>query len=323
MNAITEGGTWSGPYWAKISGCAIMAVRHLNLRNAEIVPHVAKLPQDFNVSFLLEDSGFDPSVAVQSTHSMVQDGADALVGPVLSACAGPASLISGISKIPVVGYASRAPSLSDKLTYPYFARTVMSDSTLIWSILQVCKLMGWSSISVLYQDDAWGKGVAEAINTAAGHLNVQILTSQQFNRFDPASITSAVNAGAQYGGRIYIYAAFEGTYDSLFFAADDANIVGRGKVWINALGAGIPHDMVAASSDQVRMQRLLSGVLEMSEDALFEERAVRLASVLAQEDPEDIYHEKLGPKEVLLPQMNGAPDARCGYMYDATMAAGL
>eukprot|EP00961_Rhodomonas_salina_P088912 1196379-Rhodomonas_salina.1 len=70
-----------------------------------------------------------------------------------------------------MAYASTAPSLSDKTTYPYFGRTVLSDSKLTSVIIDTCKRIGWKNMAVLYQDDTWGLGLAEAVNTAAAELD--------------------------------------------------------------------------------------------------------------------------------------------------------
>eukprot|EP00961_Rhodomonas_salina_P266298 3600020-Rhodomonas_salina.1 len=71
-----------------------MAIRHMNDRNGEVVSEAANLPADFSVSYVMKDSNTSPSNAVKRANEMMNEGVHAIVGPLLSASAGPVSLMA-------------------------------------------------------------------------------------------------------------------------------------------------------------------------------------------------------------------------------------
>eukprot|EP00961_Rhodomonas_salina_P142922 1923823-Rhodomonas_salina.1 len=178
-------------------------------------------------------------------------------------------------------------------------------------------------MSVLYQDDTWGSGLAEAINTAAAELDVKILTAQKFRYTDPESIKDAVDAAATYGGRIYLFAVMETALEDLFFAAEQAGIAGRGYTWVNTGGIEDPGAAVASSSDPPRLQHLISGVLDVRDRALYGDLEDRLGDSLSKMDPERLYDPVLGEHDEVIDSLLTAPHNLCGYIYDATWAQGL
>lgn len=216
----TSEGNAISPFWARVATCGIVAVNHINSRNMELVPGV-QLRENFNVTYELHNTLASPSVAVARTFDMMASGSNpapvhAIVGPVLSASAGPVSLMSAIEKIPVVGYASTSPALSQNSMYKWFNRVIFSDSQLVYGILRTCEQMKWDRVSVLYQDDLWGSGIAEAVLKEAGTLNISVATAQKFTYSDSDSIRKAVDVVKKYGTRVYVFAVLEESLDKVY-----------------------------------------------------------------------------------------------------------
>lgn len=69
--------------------------------------------------------------------------------------------------IPVVSYASSTPDLDDRLTFPYFLRSVPSDVEQAQAMVNVIKAMDWQYVSLLYVDNNYGtKGKQAFIDIA-------------------------------------------------------------------------------------------------------------------------------------------------------------
>eukprot|EP00961_Rhodomonas_salina_P080288 1079934-Rhodomonas_salina.1 len=89
MRISTPSSAFVSRFWAQVAACSVMAIKHMNDRNTEIVAEAANLPADFNVSYVMKDSFTSPSIAVKKANEMMNENVHAIVGPLLSASAGP------------------------------------------------------------------------------------------------------------------------------------------------------------------------------------------------------------------------------------------
>lgn len=78
-------------------------------------------------------------------------------------------------KVPILSNSATSTVLSDKDSYPYFARTVPPDNMQIDVIVRLLKEKNWDSASVIYSADTYGKNLydyfltrAKATQTCAG-----------------------------------------------------------------------------------------------------------------------------------------------------------
>ncbi|CAF3705064.1 unnamed protein product [Rotaria sp. Silwood1] len=110
-----------------------------------------------------------------------------MVGPTYSRKAHIIAQYADSIGIPAIRYSATDPELSDRNAYPAFYRTVASDATAASSIVELFKRFNWTSGIIIYQNDAFGSGGAEAINHVFSENN--LIVSQTIV-FDIATVES-------------------------------------------------------------------------------------------------------------------------------------
>ncbi|CAF4277989.1 unnamed protein product, partial [Rotaria sordida] len=134
--------------------------------------------------------------------------------------------------IPVISYSATNPDLSDQNAYPNFHRTVASDFVAAAALAKLFIRYNWTTCTIIYQNDAFGTGGANAISNA---FNNSRLTVSQMIVFDIAILSIRgdlksllINAAA----RIVVLWA-ESLYTYLILQeALDSNVVGPQFTWI-------------------------------------------------------------------------------------------
>ena len=108
------------------------------------------------------DATGEPDVALQEARRLVEShGVHAIVGPNASSAALPiAKELSGPSHIPTISSSATSPLLTEVDDNDFFFRTVLSDSAQGPVLARVTRERGFDNIGLIYQDDAWGRGLA-------------------------------------------------------------------------------------------------------------------------------------------------------------------
>ncbi|CAF1612015.1 unnamed protein product [Rotaria sp. Silwood1] len=118
----------------------------------------------------------DPMIALRETcRSVSESNIVGIVGPELSR---EAILISPFSKLlglPVISYSATDPELSDVTTYPNFYRTAPSDTIAASALVKLFNQFNWTSCVIIYQNDAFGSGAANAMNNAFNASNINVV----------------------------------------------------------------------------------------------------------------------------------------------------
>ena len=111
---------------------------------------------------LAVDATGQPDVALREARSLVDThGVHAIVGPNASSAAVPiAKELSGPSQIPTISSSATSPLLTEVDDNDFFFRTVLSDSAQGPVLARVTRERGFDNIGLIYQDDAWGRGLA-------------------------------------------------------------------------------------------------------------------------------------------------------------------
>ncbi|CAF4245027.1 unnamed protein product, partial [Rotaria sordida] len=134
--------------------------------------------------------------------------------------------------IPIISYSATSPDLSDENAYPNFYRTVASDFVAAVALAKLFIRYNWTSCTIIYQNDAFGTGGANAIIKA---FNNSSLTVSQMIVFDITILSIdgdlkslLINAVTR---MVIVWA--ESLYTSLILQeALDSNVVGPQFTWI-------------------------------------------------------------------------------------------
>ena len=163
-----------------------LAISHLNLAGGILGQSV----EGFAV-----DATSDPDVALERVRLLVDAArVHAIVGPNASSASLPvAREISGLRRAPTISPSATSPLLSNVEDDDFFFRNALSDSAQGPVLAQVTHERGFDNVGLIYQNDAWGIGLAEAFQQAwPGQVRAVSVELEQ-DSFLPQLEDSAVN----------------------------------------------------------------------------------------------------------------------------------
>ncbi|MDE0303800.1 MAG: ABC transporter substrate-binding protein [Albidovulum sp.] len=136
-----------------------LAIKHVNEGGG-----VFGLP----VTVAVGDATADPEKAVAAARYLVEvEGVHAIVGPNASVSALPvAERVIGPSAIPTVSFSATSPELTTVADNDFLFRTALSDVTQGPVLAGVAHERGFDNVGVIYVDDPWGRGLADAFEAA-------------------------------------------------------------------------------------------------------------------------------------------------------------
>ncbi|XP_018407335.1 PREDICTED: uncharacterized protein LOC108783290 [Cyphomyrmex costatus] len=161
------------------------------LNNQEIVPGV-KIG-----AHILDDCDKDTyglEMAVDFIKGSISniDGAEyhcnkTAVRKVISGVVGAASSVTSIQvanllrlfKIPQVSFFSTSPELSNKQRFEYFSRTIPSDHYQVKAMVDIVLTMGWSYVSIIYEESNYGVKAFEELEELLGKYNICIAVKEK------------------------------------------------------------------------------------------------------------------------------------------------
>lgn len=116
------------------------------------------------VELIIQDDAADRSRAQISAQKLVDAGVVAVVGSFASSIS--RHVLENVmipARIPLVSPGSTSPALATDLDQGLFFRTIPSDSLQGKALSKVIQTDGHTKITVLYRDNAYGKGLAETL----------------------------------------------------------------------------------------------------------------------------------------------------------------
>ena len=192
-----------------------LAIRHVNAGGG-----VLGMP----VEGVSADATADPAVAVKAARHLVEvQGVHAIVGPNASSAALPiARSVSGTLEIPTISPSATSPQLSGVEDDGYFFRTALSDAAQGPVLARVTWDRGFDNIGLIYQDDAYGRGLAAAFEDAwNGTLRVVSVDTGQ------TAFLSELEESWSAGAQALVVIAFEGQALSIVREAIDQGFYSR------------------------------------------------------------------------------------------------
>jgi hypothetical protein len=160
-----------------------------------------------------------------------------VVGPLTSQSATLESSFLSIFQIPQIGIQPTSDSLSDRTLYKYFLRLVSPDSFQIRALLDLCQHFGWSYVSIVYSNGAYGDNAVTQIDrflrdSSKGYNICMAATVKIPAEAQQADINQAVNQLLAYPRARAVLLFLSGAHAGPFFSAAEA-IAGTGKfIWL-------------------------------------------------------------------------------------------
>ena len=174
-----------------------LAIKHINAGGG-----VFGIPVEVAVG----DTTRDPTVAVEAARRLIEEeGVHALVGPSSSANTLPvAERVAGPAGIPLISPSATSPLLTTAADSDFLFRTALSDSAQGPVLARITRERGFTNVGVIYINDAWGQGLADAFAAAwEGEIAMVV--------FDPdqTSVLDALRQSASSGAQALVVITFE------------------------------------------------------------------------------------------------------------------
>ncbi len=196
-----------------------LAIKHINEGGGVL---------GMQVESVVADATGDPSAAVEAARRLVEvEGVHAIVGPNASSAALPiAEGVSGPLRVPTISPSSTSPYLTEAKDADYFFRTALSDAIQGPVLAGLAENRGFDNVGLIYQDDAYGRGLADAFGASWGGT----LRRASIDRTQ-TDFLSVLTQSAEAGAQALVVIAFEaqaaamvgqavdeGVYDQFVFA---------------------------------------------------------------------------------------------------------
>ena len=137
----------------------LLAIKHINEAGGVF---------DQPVEFVLGDTNTDPTIAIEEARRVIEiEGVHAIVGAHSSTNSiAIAESITGPAGIPQISPASSSPQLAVADDNDFLFRATLNDKVQGPALAQLVNDQGYTNVGVVYRDDAWGQGIAEAFEQA-------------------------------------------------------------------------------------------------------------------------------------------------------------
>jgi hypothetical protein len=181
------------PYRVYVEAAGWLALQHFNQRNTTIV---SSLPEDCKVTLTADwrDSRFSTRDAVlQLQDALYADTPkpNFLLGAARSAVSQTLAILGGVHELPQISATSTSADLDNKGQYPYFARTVPSNTGDAQAIALYFKDLGVTYFGAIYVRDSFGIAYFEDLKLQSQALAITVVAAP-YDDGDDASIVTAV-----------------------------------------------------------------------------------------------------------------------------------
>jgi ABC-type branched-subunit amino acid transport system substrate-binding protein len=146
------------------------------------------------------DSQTNPTAAVDAAQKLVNiDRVPAIIGALSSGVTIPtATAVSVSNRVVQISPASTSPEITNLKDNDYLFRTVPSDSLQCLVLAKLAQERGFKKISTIYVNNAYGEGLAKAMERAYKKIGGKVLVSVPFNKGEPSyrsEVQKAVKEG--------------------------------------------------------------------------------------------------------------------------------
>jgi ABC-type branched-subunit amino acid transport system substrate-binding protein len=215
---------------------AVMLLKDLlNQKRDLIGPNVA-----LEVVYL--NSRMNNAIAINNALNFTQQqGILAVIGAGWSRMSIPTSLVLQNYMIPQCCGSSTNPDLGQKLTHPYFFRTIPADESQAEAIISYISSQGWKRIGIVHTSEEYGRGLATYLNQYARLVGIEIAV--QTSLYVEGDETEAMQVAQNIltsETRVFVMASFLIPFQRLLKVGKGLGIFGVGYVWICAESLKIP-----------------------------------------------------------------------------------
>eukprot|EP01102_Stenamoeba_stenopodia_P016362 TRINITY_DN5718_c0_g1_i1.p1 TRINITY_DN5718_c0_g1~~TRINITY_DN5718_c0_g1_i1.p1 ORF type:complete len:818 (-),score=112.47 TRINITY_DN5718_c0_g1_i1:92-2545(-) len=205
---------------------------------AEIAAAEIKNSFDFDFEFI-EFQVPNRSVANIAIMSLYEQSVIGVVGPPRTSLNLVTAVTGGDFFMPTLSPTATIRDLSDKTTYPYFLRTIPSDTLQAQAIIQTCLHFKWKEVAVIATTEAYSVSITQDLATQAALNDIKILTSIYFNSGKTDLSVELENIRAT-GVRIIVAVMLLNDFRNLMYIAEKSELTGPPYVYLGTDGTSSP-----------------------------------------------------------------------------------
>ncbi|XP_028740822.1 vomeronasal type-2 receptor 26-like [Peromyscus leucopus] len=222
----------------RVAQSFVFAIEEIN-RSAYLLPNVT-------LGFSIRNSGDSVHGALHETMSFLtrqeepipnytcQHGSPqaALVGDTRSSLSVSMARLLGLYKFPQISYSSTLPSLSDKIQFPSFLRTLTSDLTSSLAVTQLIIHFQWSWVIILAHDDDFGQQASSLAIQELSTAGVCIeFTSHVTSHESLEKIEEIVQKMQKSTARVVLVFLSNSNFQPILYGLMDVPV--SGQVWVS------------------------------------------------------------------------------------------
>jgi ABC-type branched-subunit amino acid transport system substrate-binding protein len=179
-----------GEFGPEIQKGVELAIKHINDAGG-----VHGMP----VEFVVGDDKTDAAAATEEARRLIEvEGVAAIVGPLASGITIAVSeSIAGPAEVIVISPSATSPAVTGANDGDFLFRSTTSDAAQGVILADLAKADGIEKVGVLYLDDAYGQGLADAFEAAFGAENVAKAAFQDGSASYLAELQAAAAGGAE------------------------------------------------------------------------------------------------------------------------------
>ncbi|XP_051063722.1 vomeronasal type-2 receptor 26 [Phodopus roborovskii] len=235
----------------RVAQSFVFAIEEIN-RSAHLLPNLT-------LGFSIRNSGDSVHGAVHETMSLLTGQEEpipnytcqhrsplaALVGDTRSSLSVSMARLLGLYRFPQVSYSSSLPSLSDKIQFPSFLRTLTSDLRSSLAVTQLIIHFRWSWVIILAHDDDFGQQASSLANQELSPAGVCIeYTLHVPSHESLGKIEEIAQKMQKYTARVVLVFLSNSNFQLILYGLLDTTV--SGQVWVSkgtlhmALALAIP-----------------------------------------------------------------------------------
>mmetsp|Transcript_27157 Transcript_27157/g.67229 ORF Transcript_27157/g.67229 Transcript_27157/m.67229 type:complete len:877 (-) Transcript_27157:365-2995(-) len=305
-----------GVDFKRIACGARLAASHIGSHDESVVDGLASLVDGVQINITVFDSRMSQPTSIRAYRQHREAGAHAIVGAALSSVSTVLATLSSIDRVPMCSYWSSSPSLTNKQTYPLFARSYPSDAATTQALPVVLKQFGWSTVGVLHANDAYANAYAEGLRQST---NTTVAVAASFEVGQPETFASALDTIKVARVNIIVAIVFDGDAVEMLQQAEALGIYGADFAWITTDATTSTGAIAAApGGDTATARRLLDGLLNFYVSPQGSSGYDRFSSAWRSAEPSDCANDVFAASSV--DGLFSSPFPVAAYAYDCVVA---
>ncbi|XP_056396146.1 LOW QUALITY PROTEIN: extracellular calcium-sensing receptor-like [Hyla sarda] len=216
---------------------SLFAIKEVN-ENPDLLPNIT-------LGFQMFDSCFSEATSLQAIFQLTSVSGNyapnykcgnrsivpAVIGDISSSSIAMARVL-GLWKIPQVSYLASVPSLSNKIEFPSFLRTMPSNTIQPQVLIELCKTFGWTWVGFLTSSVEYCVQLAAAFKREAAKEGICVAFSETVTSGSGQNKMSEILVNVQKStAKVIILYCFPVEVESIFTGVYQQNLTG--KMWIS------------------------------------------------------------------------------------------